>query len=71
MIGARYNARRPTVVTANLSRRELETAMGDRAFDRIQHACEWVVFDGPAYRAEVEAARVSGALERIRQAAGL
>ena len=71
VIGARYNARRPTVVTANLSRRELEAAMGDRAFDRIQHACEWVVFDGPAYRAEVEAARVSGALARIRQAAGL
>lgn len=71
VIAARYNRRRPTVITANLGKRALETAMGDRAFDRIQHACEWIVFDGPAYRAEVEHARVQGTLERIRKAAGL
>ena len=71
VIGARDNARKPTVITANLSKKELEAAMGDRAFDRIQHACEWVVFDGPEYRAEVESTRVQGTLARIRQAAGL
>jgi len=36
------------------NRSEFERDMGDRAFDRIAHACEWIVFDGPAYRAEVE-----------------
>lgn len=71
LIGARYNAQRPTVITANLTRRELEVAMGERAFDRIQHACEWVLFDGPSERAEVEGGRVQGTLERIRKAAGL
>lgn len=70
VIGTRYNARKSMVITANLSTKELETAMGDRAFDRIQHACEWVVFDGPQYRAEVKSARVQGTLGRIRQAAG-
>ena len=71
VISARYNHRKPTVITANLTRQQLEAAMGDRAFDRIQHACEWIVFDGPAYRAEVEQARVKSTLERIRKAAGL
>ena len=71
VISARYNRRRPTVITANLTKKELEAAMGDRAFDRIQHACEWIVFDGPAYRAEVEHQRVQSTLDRIRKAAGL
>lgn len=71
VIGARYNARKPTGITANLTRKDLEAAMGDRAFDRIQHACGWVVFDGPQYRAEVENARVQETLARIRQAASL
>lgn len=71
VLGARYNARRPTVITANLTRRELEVALGERAFDRIQHACEWILFDGPSERAEVESGRVQGTLERIRKAAGL
>lgn len=71
VIAARYNSRKPTVLTANLTKNGLEAAMGDRAFDRIQHACEWIVFDGPSYRAEVEHARVQGTLAKIRQAAGL
>ena len=71
VIGARYNARRPTVMTANLKRAELEAALGEWAFDRIQHACQWMVFDGPSERAEVEASRVQETLERIRKAAGL
>jgi DNA replication protein DnaC len=71
VIGARYNARKPTVITANLTRTQLEAAMGERAFDRIQHACEWVVFDGPSERGEAERSRAEGTLSRIRQAAGV
>lgn len=71
VIGARYNRRKPTVITANLSRSELQQAMGERAFDRIEHACQWIVFNGPSERAEVERARVQGTLERIRREAGL
>lgn len=71
VIGARYRAGRPTMLTANMNRVQLEQAMGERAFDRIQHACEWIVFDGPAMRAEVEGSRVQGTLERLRKAAGL
>lgn len=71
VIGARYNARKPTIITANLTRSELEAAMGLRAFDRIQHACEWVVFNGPSERAEVERTRAQTTLDRIRKAAGL
>ena len=71
VIAGRYNSRKPTVFTANLKRHQLEAAMGERAFDRIQHACEWIVFDGPSYRAEVEHARVQDTLARIRGEAGL
>ena len=59
------------MITANLSKSELQKAMGERAFDRIEHACAWIVFDGPSYRAEVERGRVQGTLERIRAEAGL
>ncbi|SEI68252.1 DNA replication protein DnaC [Deinococcus reticulitermitis] len=71
VIGQRYNHRRATVVTANLSRSELQDAMGERAFDRIEHACQWIVFNGPSYRAEVERRRVSATLERLQREAGL
>lgn len=71
VIGARYNRRKPTIITANLSRSELQAAMGERAFDRIEHACAWVVFNGPSERAEVERNRVQDTLERIRREAGL
>ena len=71
VIGARYNRRKPTVVTANLSKSELQAAMGERAFDRIEHACAWIVFNGPSERAKVERARVQGTLEQIWAEAGL
>lgn len=71
VIGARYNRRKPTIITANLSKSELQAAMGERAFDRIEHACAWVVFNGPSERAEVERSRVESTLERIRREAGL
>ena len=71
VIDGRYRRRRPTVMTSNLTSRQLQDAMGVRAFDRIQHACEWIVFDGPAYRPEVERGRVAGTITRIRGEAGL
>lgn len=71
VISARYNHRLLTVLTANRTRAQLEQDMGDRAFDRDAHACKWLVFDGPTYRAEVEQSRVHRTLSRIDQAAGL
>lgn len=71
VIGARYNARKPTAFTANLTRAQLEEVMGERAFDRIQHACEWILFNGPAMRPQVEGGRVRETLERIRREAGV
>ncbi|MFC6617972.1 ATP-binding protein [Deinococcus radiophilus] len=71
VIDGRYRRRRATVMTSNLTSRQLQDAMGVRAFDRIQHACEWIIFDGPTYRAEVERSRVADTIARIRGEAGL
>lgn len=66
VIDGRYKRRKPTVMTSNLTPADLRTALGLRAFDRIQHACDWLMFNGPAYRAEIERSRVADTISRIR-----
>lgn len=66
VIDARYKRKKPTVLTTNLAPSALLHALGERAFDRIQHACDWIMFDGPSYRAATESKRVTDSISRIR-----
>lgn len=70
VIGERHDRGRPTLLTANLGRAELERHLGPRAFDRLDAACDWIVFDGPRHRAREEAGRVRPLVEAARREAG-
>ena len=50
ILGARYDAKRATLFTANLKKSELESSLGPRAFDRVSSRAIWLPFAGPAYR---------------------
>lgn len=52
-ISTRYDDRLPTVITANLTRREMEDRYGGRLMDRLFCAGTIVDCDGPGLRAEV------------------
>ncbi|EYB68842.1 hypothetical protein DEIPH_ctg017orf0220 [Deinococcus phoenicis] len=54
VLGVRYAAGKSTIITAGMTRRELEEAMGERTFDRFRHSAEWVLFNGPNEREEEE-----------------
>lgn len=60
LIDARYRARRPTIVTSNLTPEELEEQIGPRAYDRLLEMCLPVVNRGTSYRREVAAKRMKG-----------
>jgi DNA replication protein DnaC len=66
VIGERYDRGRPTIITANLNKSELEAHLGARAAARIDGASDWVAFRGPVYRKEVEGARVAGLIKEVR-----
>lgn len=65
----RYSANRPTILTANLSKSELLEAIGERAASRLEAASDWVIFNGPRYRQQIEGARVAGLIEKVRKQA--
>jgi hypothetical protein len=52
-ISTRYDDRLPTVITANLTRRELEERYGGRIMDRLINSGIIVDCDGPGFRAEM------------------
>ncbi len=52
-ISRRYDDRLPTVITANLTRHELEERYGGRIMDRLMNAGTIVDCDGPGLRAEM------------------
>lgn len=60
LIDARYRARRPTIVTTNLTPDELEEQIGPRAYDRLLEMCLPVVNRGTSYRREVAQLRMKG-----------
>lgn len=58
LIDARYRARKPTVVTTNLTPEELEIQIGPRAYDRLLEVCQVIVNKGTSYRRELAAMRM-------------
>ncbi len=60
LIDARYRARRPTIVTSNLTPEELEKQIGPRAYDRLLEMCKVTLNEGTSYRREVAAKRMKG-----------
>ncbi len=50
IIGARYDAERPTIVATNLSPIELERHLGPRVADRLAERGAVLVFDWPSFR---------------------
>ncbi|WOB06530.1 ATP-binding protein [Piscinibacter gummiphilus] len=50
VLDRRYLARRPTILITNLSRKEFETLVGDRIFDRLVEVARWVPFTWESYR---------------------
>jgi hypothetical protein len=49
LIAARYDSKRPTIITSNLSPRELEEEYDQRIIDRLKRNVEYVL-DGVSYR---------------------
>jgi DNA replication protein DnaC len=66
VIGERYDRGRPSIITANLTRVELEKYLGARAADRINGASDWILFDGPQYRKRKEGERVADLVKEVR-----
>lgn len=55
MVDERYRARKPTIVTTNLTLNELKNPQGmdrKRIYDRILEMCVPIYFDGPSRRRE-------------------
>lgn len=67
IIQSRYEEGKPTILTANLTRRELEQALGERSAQRFFAGCEEVLFNGPVYRTRVGQERVKPLVESIRR----
>jgi len=71
IIQSRYEEGKPTILTANLNRRDMEMALGERSAQRFFSSCEEIVFNGPVYRNRVGQARVKPLLDSIYAAAGI
>lgn len=52
VIDGRYRDMMPTIVTANLSRKLLQQAIGERSYSRLREDGMWVPFDWEDYRAK-------------------
>lgn len=50
LVDARYQRRRPVVLTSNLTRPELRAALDERVWDRLQHDAVFVSVDGESHR---------------------
>ena len=68
VIGERIDAGRITVMNSNLSPSEFEASIGGRAWDRMNASSLKIVFSGPHYRAEKDAARVQAFMARVQGA---
>jgi DNA replication protein DnaC len=71
ILQSRYEEGKPTVLTANLTRRELEQALGERSAQRFFASCEEVLFNGPVYRLRVGQRRIAPLVESLHRAAGI
>lgn len=53
ILACRYEQKRPTIITSNLTWEQISTALGDRLADRLNEACYRVlVFAGKSHRAD-------------------
>lgn len=50
IIGERYDAMLPTIITTNLSRDELKSRYHERIYDRLRETCEVINFKGDSLR---------------------
>ena len=66
VIDERYDRGRPTIITTNLGRAELETHLGGRAFSRMWNNADIIIFDGPNYRELYERPRVRNLALELR-----
>jgi len=69
VIDERYDAGRPTILTSNLSREELEAQLGRRAFERLWNNGAVVIFNGPNYRELIERPQTKSLHARIKERA--
>ncbi|HEX2865266.1 MAG TPA: ATP-binding protein [Deinococcales bacterium] len=65
ILGARYDATRPTIITANLKKSELKAALDERAFSRVDSRAVWLPFTHAPYRQAAERNRVSDLLRDL------
>jgi DNA replication protein DnaC len=50
IIDARYKHRRPTILLSNLPAKDLKTALGERAYDRLREGSQILVCQWGSYR---------------------
>lgn len=65
VIGTRYDAGKPTIITANFNASDLAAVVGDRAASRIQARYLVNMFDGPEYRREREGKAVQELVQTL------
>lgn len=70
IITRRYDAQRPTLLTANFTPQQLNEVMGDRAASRIRGRVMEVIFNGARYREQTERAEVSALVSKLWRGAG-
>lgn len=65
IITRRYDAQKPTILTANLTPRGLHELLGDRAASRINGRVIEITFNGERYREKTERQEVNGLIQAI------